>query len=77
MSSHPSLRLCEGTGSLRGEQLLLLGCAVRQREFEVFADKLLDVWALDLIGICEFDHLQDLCSMSVLPAPPRFLEAWA
>lgn len=53
-------RLSEGAWSVRGEQLLGLAAAVGQREFEAFGDELLDVWSLDVVGLGEFDNLEDV-----------------
>jgi hypothetical protein len=33
---------------------------VRKREFELLGEELLDVWALNVISLLEFDNLQDL-----------------
>jgi Holliday junction resolvasome RuvABC ATP-dependent DNA helicase subunit len=33
---------------------------VRKREFKVLGEELLDVWALDVFGLLEFDDLEDL-----------------
>jgi hypothetical protein len=33
---------------------------VRKREFEVLGEELLDVWALDVLVLLEFDNLEDL-----------------
>jgi hypothetical protein len=33
---------------------------VRKREFEVLGEELLDVWALDVVGLFEFNNLEDL-----------------
>jgi hypothetical protein len=33
---------------------------VRKREFEVLGEELLDVWALDVVGLLEFNNLEDL-----------------
>jgi hypothetical protein len=33
---------------------------VRERELEVLGKELLDVWALDVLGLLEFDDLEDL-----------------
>jgi hypothetical protein len=33
---------------------------VRKREFELLGEELLDVWALNVIILVEFDNLQDL-----------------
>ncbi len=38
---------------------------MRKREFEVLCEELLDVGALDVIGLLEFDNLQDLGNMLV------------
>jgi hypothetical protein len=38
---------------------------VRKREFEVLGKQLLDVWALDVVGLLELDNLEDLFGMSV------------
>tara|TARA_R110002060_G_scaffold51884_3_gene62909 strand:- start:1463 stop:1684 length:222 start_codon:yes stop_codon:yes gene_type:complete len=39
---------------------------VRKGEFEVLGEELLDVWALDIIGLLELDDLEDLGSVSIL-----------
>lgn len=33
---------------------------MRKREFEVLGEELLDVWALDVFGLLEFDDPEDL-----------------
>lgn len=33
---------------------------MREREFEVLGEELLDVGALDVVGLLEFDDLEDL-----------------
>jgi hypothetical protein len=33
---------------------------VRKREFETLGEELLDVWALNVVGLLEFDDLEDL-----------------
>jgi hypothetical protein len=33
---------------------------VRKRELEVLGEELLDVWALNVIGLLELDDLEDL-----------------
>lgn len=33
---------------------------MRKREFEVLGEELLDVWALHVIGLLEFNDLEDL-----------------
>jgi hypothetical protein len=33
---------------------------VRKREFEALGEELLDVWALNVVGLLEFDDLEDL-----------------
>lgn len=37
-----------------------LGNTVRKREFEVLRKELLDVWALDIVGLLELNDLEDL-----------------
>ena len=37
-----------------------LGDTVREREFEVLGEELLDVWALDVVGLLELNHFEDL-----------------
>jgi len=37
---------------------------VRKRELEVFGEELLDVWALNVIGLLELDNLEDLLRLS-------------
>lgn len=34
--------------------------AVRKREFQVLGEELLDVWAADVIGLLNFDDLEDV-----------------
>lgn len=52
--------LGKSAGSDSGEQLLVAGGAVREREFEVLGDQLLDVWSLDVIFRGELDDFEDL-----------------
>jgi hypothetical protein len=54
--------LVEGRWSFFGEELGTgrLGNAVGKREFEVLGKELLDVWALDVVGLLELDDLEDL-----------------
>ena len=33
---------------------------MREWEFEVFGEELLDVWALDVVGFLDLDNFQDL-----------------
>jgi hypothetical protein len=33
---------------------------VRKREFELLGEELLDVWALNVFGLLEFNNLEDL-----------------
>lgn len=45
------------------EQLALgdsLGDTVRKREFEILAEKLLDIGTLDIIGLLDLDDPEDL-----------------
>ena len=37
-----------------------LGYTVREREFEVFGEELLDVWALDVVGLLELNYFENL-----------------
>ena len=55
-------RLVEGVGTGGSEDLLaaLRGSAVRQRELEVLGGELLDVRALDVVGLLELDDAEDL-----------------
>jgi hypothetical protein len=52
----------EGWWSLANEELgaSCLGDAVRKREFEVLGEELLDIGALDVVGLLEFNNLEDL-----------------
>jgi hypothetical protein len=63
-SSPPSgiAPLVESGWSLAGEQLgaSCLGNAVRKREFEVLGEKLLDVRALDVVGLLKLNDLENL-----------------
>lgn len=34
---------------------------MRKREFEVLGKKLLDVWALDVVGLLKLNDLENLC----------------
>ncbi len=34
--------------------------AVRERELEVLSEKLLNIWALDVVGLLELNNLEDL-----------------
>lgn len=54
------VHLCKRARSVGDEQLLGGGAAVREREFEVLGDQLLDVWSLDVVGVGDFDNLEDL-----------------
>jgi hypothetical protein len=38
---------------------------MREREFEVLGKELLDVWALDVVGLLELNNLEDLQSRLV------------
>lgn len=53
----------ESRWALAGEDLgaSCLGNTVRKREFEVLGEKLLDVWALDVVGLLKLDDLENLC----------------
>jgi hypothetical protein len=33
---------------------------MRKREFEVLGEELLDVWSLDVVGLLEFNNLENL-----------------
>jgi hypothetical protein len=33
---------------------------VRKREFEVLGEELLDIWSLDVVGLLEFNNLENL-----------------
>jgi len=33
---------------------------VRKREFEVLGEELLDIWALDVVGLLELNDLEDV-----------------
>jgi hypothetical protein len=37
---------------------------VRKWEFEVLGEELLDVWALDVVSLLEFNNLEDLDTVS-------------
>jgi len=37
-----------------------VGAAVREGEFQVAADQLLDVWSLDVAGVLELDDFEDV-----------------
>lgn len=37
---------------------------MRKREFEVLGEELLDVGALDVVGLLEFNNLEDLFAVS-------------
>jgi hypothetical protein len=39
---------------------------VRKRELEVLAEELLDVGALDVVGLLKLDNLEDLAGLSML-----------
>lgn len=56
------IRLEESSGPGRGEDLLV-GVPVDtgwERELEVLLEELLDVWAADVVGLLDFNDLQDL-----------------
>ena len=56
-------RLVEGRWTLGGEDSGTgsLGDAVWKWELEVLGEELLDVWALDVLGLLELDDLENLC----------------
>ena len=58
----PPERSVESRWSLSNKDLgaRCLGNAVRKREFEVLGEELLDVGALDIFSLLEFDDLEDL-----------------
>ena len=61
-SQSGAIRLVEGSGPLRGEDVLVLRWgAVRQRELEVLGQKLADVRAADVLGLLDLNDLKDLC----------------
>ena len=47
---------------MSGEQVLSgrFGDTMWKREFEVLAEELLDIWALDIIGLLDLDDFEDL-----------------
>jgi hypothetical protein len=55
-------RSIESWWSFGGKELLAncLGDAVRKREFEVLGEELLDIWSLDVVGLLEFNNLENL-----------------
>lgn len=57
-----ALHLCKGRRPRVGEQLLAsrLDGTVRQGEFEVLGEELLDVGAADVFGVVDLDDLEDL-----------------
>ncbi len=59
-SSSSSTHLREGGWSVGGEELLGRCVAVREREFEVLGDQLLDVGSLDVVGVVDFHDFEDL-----------------
>ena len=56
-------RLVEGRWTLGGEDSGTgsLGDAVWKWELEVLGEELLDVWALDVLGLLKLDDLENLC----------------
>lgn len=58
-----AIRLVEGRWTLGGEDSGTgsLGDAVWKWELEVLGEELLDVWALDVLGLLELDNLENLC----------------
>jgi len=55
------IRLVEGGWSLVGVQSLAASLdAVRKWEGEFLGEELLEVWALDVVGLLELDNLKDL-----------------
>lgn len=44
---------------------------MRKREFEILGEELLNVWALDVIGLLELDDFEDLyiCENCLLASP--------
>jgi hypothetical protein len=55
--------LSNGGRARRAEQLgvAALGDAVGEREGKVLGDELLDVGALDILGLLDLDNAEDLC----------------
>jgi len=68
-----SIHLCERRGSLGGVEFLRLGGAVREREFEVFGDQLLDVWSLDVFWVLELNDLEDVNAPKPSPMSGRHI----
>lgn len=60
-----AIRLVKGGWTLGGEDSGSgsLGDAVWKWELEVLGKELLDVWALDVIGLLELNNLEDLLYM--------------
>lgn len=58
----PYIRLVESGWALGSEDLLAggLGDAVWKWELEVLGKELLDVWALDILGLLKLDNLENL-----------------
>lgn len=54
--------LSEGRRPRVSKQLLAsgLGGTVRERELDVLAEELLDVWAADAVGLLDLNNLDDL-----------------
>lgn len=60
---HKAIYLVESGRTLAGKHLraVRLRDAVGERELEVLGEELLDVWALDVVGLLELSDLEDLC----------------
>jgi hypothetical protein len=59
-----STHLSKCVWSVRDEQLLGAGAAVRKREFEVLGDQLLDVRSLNVVGVGDFNDFENLSSQT-------------
>jgi hypothetical protein len=60
-------QLIESRRTLGGEESGTRGFrdTVREREFEVLGQELLDVWSLNVVGLLELNNLEDLYAKSV------------
>jgi len=39
---------------------------MRKGEFEIFGEELLDVWALDVVGLLELNNFEDLFEIRII-----------
>ena len=64
------VHLAEGGRPVRDKGGLRLGDAVGKGEAELGGEKLLDVWAADIISLCNLDDTEDLYIMNTRISKP-------